>query len=331
MAGASSGGQSEGGAGATASGGDSSAAGSGGASDVAGSSGALGAAGSAGAGGGTTGPGAGGKMGLPTTSGGCGKLNPPSGNALTIQVQGKTGHYVLSLPANYNPMTAYPLGFGFHGHGQTGAQCQGGTCKGFQAAMKDVAVLVYPTTMSATGGWEAAGAGEREINVAYFAALLTAVEDAYCINPSRVFAAGTSSGASFTNILGCRFADKLLAVAPVDGYAPASMGETNCKGAVAAIVIHGYKDSHVPFPEGEKARDYYRAQDHCTSTAVPPVAQIHAMVMATVGTHGCSSYQGCDAGLPVMWCEHSEGGYDGTTHGWPKFGGQAIWDFVKGI
>jgi hypothetical protein len=31
------------------------------------------------------------------------------------------------------------------------------------------------------------------------------------------------------------------------------------------------------------------------------------------------------------WCEHSEGGYDGSTHGWPLFGGQQIWDFVSAL
>ena len=270
--------------------------------------------------------------GRATKSAGCGKPNPPSGLDLTITVQGKTGHYILTLPANYDPNTPYPLAFGFHGHGQTGQVCYGGaSCSGYQSTLKNVAVVVYPTTLSPTGGWEAAGANEREINVTYFSALLAKVEDTYCINPTRVFVAGTSSGASFSNILGCRFADVLLAVAPVDGIAPATMGETNCKGAVGALAIHGYKDSHVPFAQGEKARDYFRSQDHCTSTATPPVAQIHAAVVARPETHGCSMYEGCDPGVPVMWCEHSEGGYDGSTHGWPKFGGQAIWDFVKGL
>jgi hypothetical protein len=47
-------------------------------------------------------------------------------------------------------------------------------------------------------------------------------------------------------------------------------------------------------------------------------------------SHECADYQGC-SGPPVRWCEHSEGGYDGSTHGWPTFGGQEIWDFVSGF
>ena len=55
------------------------------------------------------------------------------------------------------------------------------------------------------------------------------------------------------------------------------------------------------------------------------------MVLGTPESHGCAVYQGCDAGLPVTWCEHSEGGYDGSTHGWPLFGGQQVWDFVSAL
>ena len=166
------------------------------------------------------------------------------------------------------------------------------------------------------------------INVAFFSAVRQKINDiAYCVNDNRVFVAGTSSGASFTNILSCRFGDKLLAAAPVAGGASVQ----NCKGPVAALVIHGYKDSHVLFTEGEAERDFHLSQNHCTSTAVPPVSQIHASVVATPETHQCASYQGCDTRFPVTWCEHSEGGYDGTTHGWPTFGGQQIWDFVKAL
>jgi polyhydroxybutyrate depolymerase len=243
-------------------------------------------------------------------------------------VQGQMGTYVLSIPGNYNPDTPYPVGFAFHGRGNTGPQCQTRDCLGFQSVMKDVAVLVYMTSLNGTG-WEHVGApnDEREINVAFFSAVRQKINDSYCVNDNRVFVAGTSSGASFTNILSCRFGDKLLAAAPVAGAASVQ----NCKGPVAALVIHGYKDSHVLFTEGEAERDFHLMQNHCTSTAVPPVSQIHASVVATPESHQCSSYQGCDPAFPVTWCEHSEGGYDGTTHGWPTFGGQQIWDFVKGL
>jgi poly(3-hydroxybutyrate) depolymerase len=260
---------------------------------------------------------------LSPRSTGCGKANPPSGN-LTINVMGQSGNYVLSLPTNYAAGTAYPLGFAFHGRGRTGPECQDTDCIGFQSVMQDQAVLVYMTSLGGDG-WEAQPA-ERPINVAFFQAVLAKIEDSYCIDQNRIFVAGTSSGAHFTNILACRFGDKLLAAAPVAG---SMLEKTNCVGQVAALVIHGIIDSHVPFTDGQAARDFYLMQNGCSNTSVPTVASAHASVVATPESHQCVTYQGCKPGLPVMWCEHSEGGYDGSTHGWPKFAGQQIWDFVK--
>jgi polyhydroxybutyrate depolymerase len=261
--------------------------------------------------------------GAPMGSAGCGMAAPASG-LLNIDVMGNAGEYVLSIPPSYDPNVPYPLGFAFHGRGRTGPNCHDGDCAGFQSTMENDAVLVYMTSLGGDG-WE--GDTEREINVAFFEALLAELEDTLCIDTSRVFVAGTSSGAHFTNILGCRFGDVLLAIAPVAGYLP----EMDCVGEPAALVIHGVYDSHVPFSEGEAARDFWRMRAGCSEETVPTIAEVHAMVTATMETHGCAAYQGCTPSNQVTWCEHSEGGYDGSTHGWPLFGGQAIWDFVQSL
>lgn len=260
----------------------------------------------------------------PVGSAGCGNAAPESG-MLTIDVQDQQGQFIVSLPADYDPATPYPLGFAFHGRNRTGPNCHDGDCAGFQDVMQDRAVLVYMTSLGGTG-WE--GDGEREINVEFFEKVLERVTAGTCIDEGRVFAAGTSSGAHFVNILGCRFGDRLLAIAPVAGYLPET---ENCVDKVAALVIHGFKDSHVPLSDGEKARDFWRTRNGCTDQTVPPIAEVHASVEAAPETHACAVYQGCEAGLPVHWCEHSEGGYDDSTHGWPLFGGQQIWDFVSAL
>ena len=235
------------------------------------------------------------------------------------------GEYIVSIPPSYDATKPYPLGFGFHGRNRTGPNCQDGDCAGFQEAMEDEAILVYMTSMGGTG-WE--GDGERELNVEFFEKVLDQVQATACIDLDRVFVAGTSSGAHFVNILGCRFGDRLQAIAPVAGWLPEKEG---CVDGVAALVIHGIADIHVQFQNGEEARDFWRARNGCSDQTVPAIADVHAEVEATDEHHACAVYQGCDPGLPVTWCEHSEGGYDGSTHGWPLFGGQAIWDFVSAI
>ena len=254
-------------------------------------------------------------------SAGCGLADPPSGDT-TLDVGGQPGSYRVSIPAAYDPTKPYPLGFAFHGSGRTGPDCQAGDCAGFQSVMQDDAVLVYMTSLGGPG-WD-----DFDLNSTFFSGVLDHVLASYCIDPGRVFAAGTSSGAHFSNVVGCRFGDRLLAIAPVAGYLPQTEG---CVDRVAALVIHGVYDSHVDFSSGEEARDFWRTRNNCSADTTPPIADVHAQVTATAESHGCAVYQGCDAGLGVTWCEHSEGGYDGSTHGWPQFGGQEIWDFVNAL
>jgi polyhydroxybutyrate depolymerase len=255
----------------------------------------------------------------PIGSAGCGMADPVRG-AREIEVGGDTGAYHVSLPADYDPARAYPLGFGFHGFGRTHDNCRMGDCAGFQNAMEDDAILVY--IKSFTDGWD----GEaRDQNVDLFEAVLDTVLAEYCVDEGRVFVAGTSSGAHFVNVLGCRFGDRLLATIPVAGYLP----ERDCTGTVAALVIHGVDDTS--FEAGQEARDFWVAQNGCTSETVPAIADLHPRVVAERESHECADYVGCAAGTPVRWCEHSEGGYDGSTHGWPLFGGDEIWSFVSGF
>jgi len=257
-------------------------------------------------------------------SAGCGAADPPSG-ARTITVSAGEGAYLVSLPPSYDPDTPYPLGFGFHGANRTHENCRAGDCRGFQDAMGDVAILVYPKSF--TNGWPYP-VETRDDNVELFEAILDTMVAEYCVDEGRVFVAGTSSGATFSNVLACRFGDRLLAAAPVAGGLPERDG---CVGRVAALVIHGVDDHHVGFDLGEQARDWYVDRNGCGADPEPPLAGLHDRVVETRESHECADYPSCDDGLPVRWCEHSEGGYDGSTHGWPAFGGDAIWEFVSGF
>jgi polyhydroxybutyrate depolymerase len=257
--------------------------------------------------------------GGPTPSAGCNMPDPPSGDLL-IDVDGVQGQYRVSLPSDYDPATPYPLGFAFHGANRTGPQCQQGDCAGFQSAMQDHAVLVYMTSVGGPG-WT----NEIDLNVTFFEAVLDEILAHYCIDESLVFTAGTSSGAHFVNILGCRLADRIAAIAPVAGV----LFGTNCGGRVAALIIHGVDDSS--FEAGTQGRDFWSEHNGCEDVTVPPIADVHASVVQTPESHGCAEYQGCDPVAPVVWCEHSEGGYDGSTHGWPQFGGDRIWSFVSDL
>jgi poly(3-hydroxybutyrate) depolymerase len=272
-------------------------------------------------------------------SAGCGK--PAAVPAVTTLTSGgQEGHLLLTVPPSYDPNTPMALGFVFHGANNTEIQCYGqGNCLGVQMALANQSIVIYPRSFGTSWTNET-----REQNVVWFDDLLAFAKENYCVDERRVFVMGTSSGAHFSNILGCRRGDQLLAIAPGAGE---RLEKSNCKGKFAALVIHGIDDDNmgVPFPLGEEARDFYAQANGCSNETLPPLAEIHADVRArrdaaiaaaatsgirdTAGIFRCADYQGCDEGLPVRWCEHGEDGYNMRTHGYPLEGGPTTWEFVS--
>lgn len=266
---------------------------------------------------------------------GCNKPAGPVGER-QVTVGTQSGFYLVSLPGTYDASQPYPLGFAFHGRTRNHKDCQEHDCGGFQDAMGEAAVLVYMQSLREPGntdsGWERPD--ERAGNLRFFDLVLEQIKADYCVDERRIFLAGSSSGANFANLLGCVHGDQLLAIAPVSG---ALKDPPPCRGAPAALVIHGIDDSHITIDRGEQARENYRLRSGCAATTTPPLADMHAQVRSardqrpSVETLACVSYDGCAAGSPLRWCEHSYGGWDNSTHGWPPVGGQLIWDFVKAL
>jgi polyhydroxybutyrate depolymerase len=241
-------------------------------------------------------------------SAGCGQLAAAQGQ-LSIRVGGADAAYTITLPADYDPVVPSPLIFGFHGRGRTHLQFQEVDASGIQSELGGRAIMVYLKSQGGDG-WNFAS--EVEPNVAFFDALFAVVSNAYCVDLERVFAVGHSSGGYFSNILACRFADRLRGVASVAGASQ----ESNCSGRVAAILIHGVRDSVVSFASGRAARDAYLARNQCSPMTQP-------------GPSGpCVYHAGCAERFPVAWCEHSEPTYEDTNHGWPSFASRAVGEFL---
>jgi polyhydroxybutyrate depolymerase len=77
-------------------------------------------------------------------------------------------------------------------------------------------------------------------DVAFIRALIDRVTRQYAIDPHRVYAAGMSNGAMMTELLGCRLANGVAAIAPVAGPMPEPL-EAGCRPArpVPVLEIHG--------------------------------------------------------------------------------------------
>lgn len=278
--------------GSRASGGRSGAAGSGGRSAGSGGGGSGGSSGSSGGSGGTG-------SAMSGKSPGCG-TDPPAAGEATIEVNAMERQYLLSLPTNYDKNRAYPIIMAFHGSSLTGPRLR--SFFNLVTPAGPDAIVVYPTALGNPTGWNA----QRDIP--FIDALRMKLESSLCIDTARVFATGHSSGAFFTNALGCQRGDRMRAIAPMSGGPQGS----SCKGELAVWISHGNADDVVATSSGRQTRDFWTKRNKCDVTMSTPVSP-----------SPCVEYDNCDEGFPVRYCE-----YDGDHDLMPN-AAQTIWAFFK--
>ncbi len=238
---------------------------------------------------------------------GCG-LVPPSNGAYSLEASQGTRTYVLDVPSNYNPDTPYPIIFGFHGMGTSGSLFRSAFYGNLLSAMGDEVIVVHPDAIGDPTAWN------TEVDVPFFDELLTYLQTVLCIDSSRIFATGHSSGGFFTNMLGCLRGDILRGIAPVSGGGPMVWGGNGCTGQVAAWIAHGENDETVAITSGEGSRDHWGESNSCNLSSSSPSSPAE-----------CVDYAECNAAYPVRWCVYQDG------HNWPSFGPQGMWDFFKSL
>lgn len=234
-------------------------------------------------------------------SAGCGMAATSNGefDDRTLRVGNSDRSYHVRLPDKYDASRAYPLIFRFHGSGGDGLS--GGLDIEYQAG--DAAIIVGPDGLNK--GWSS---GSEANDLMFFDAMYDAIAQRYCVDLGRVFAYGFSMGGGMTNLLGCSRADKLRGTAAIAGF---DRGKGNCARPVAAWFQHDQMDDAVAFTQGTGARDRMIARNHCMMSSTP--------------AGKCVSYQGCDPGSPVVWCETTGLGHNIAGDTAPK----AVWDFFR--
>jgi polyhydroxybutyrate depolymerase len=260
----------------------------------------------------------------PAGSSGCGATTwPPSGDKM-IAVGGTQREYIVTIPSSYDPKKPYKLVFAWHGLSGTAQQIAMGYFGmggfyGLQSQAADTTIFVAGqgletgvtipggTGSSSTAGWS----NTNDQDIAFVKAMLDSLRASYCIDDKRIFSVGMSYGGIMSNTIGCELGGVFRAIAPMSGSGPATFGGAQCTGQVAVWMAHGNMDTTVPFAQGQASRDHWVMSNHCTSATMP------------VDPSRCVTYQGCDAGFPVTWCE-----FDGAHTIWqPSI--QAIWKFFS--
>jgi polyhydroxybutyrate depolymerase len=236
---------------------------------------------------------------------GCELAGAPTGvSDQTIDVEGTSRTYVLSVPDGYDPSTPLPLVFAWHGAGNDGNGARG--YFGIEEQANGQAIFVYPDGLPVDGGNTGWDLDVNGIDVRFFDAMLEETRASYCVDANRIFSTGHSFGGFMSNTMGCARADVLRAIAPVAGGGPFS---NQCSGPLAVWLAHGDPDPVVPLSDGQASRDHWLAENGCGAASSP------------VDPAPCQAYDGCQAGTGVTWCVHAMG------HDWPNFAGAGVWAF----
>jgi poly(3-hydroxybutyrate) depolymerase len=236
----------------------------------------------------------------------------------TISVGGTDRQYFVVLPANYNPNTAYPIVFVWHGQNAT-AQLYIGNGPlayfGVRAGFANAIYVVGQGLPSTAGGTDYGWANTNGQDVNFTKAMIDWAESNYCVDKTRVFSTGFSYGGIMSLTLGCQMPDVFRALGVISGTMFG--GASSClKNPIAAWFSHGEADTTLPISGGESARDALVKRNGCDTTNTQTVAM-------SDGITTCTIYNVCTSGnYPVVWCP-----VPGLGHNEPSWGGSEIAKF----
>ena len=319
--GASAGGSSTGGVGtggSDATGGSPSTGGAGSGGTAASGGTASGGAASGGSGGsGSGGAGTGGGSSEPLSPGCTAAFQnpPPDGEQQTLQIQGDSRYYLLDVPDGADNTEPLMLIFALHGFDMNNIAVV--DLFNFTERSNGQAITVWPQGEGPHPGnvshWgdgvlESTWSG-NEKNYEFLQTIRNDLGERYCIDQERIFIAGFSMGAFFTNTIACAHPDWFRGFAPVAGGGP----ECNNAAAKAAIMVqHGTADDIVDIANGEGSRDFWLNQNGCGQTS-------------TTSLNNCAFYDGCPDETPVAWCT---GNYE---HYIPSEVAENAWSFFSSL
>lgn len=202
-----------------------------------------------------------------------------------------TRKYYTQLPKSYDGTTPMPIVFYGQGCGQNGPENSGFS----DVFQKDNFILVQMIPVD--GCYEAGKNGSlNSPDGPYFDQALAEVEAKYCIDKSKVYVAGWSSGAWISTYLACTRGGVIRAIGTVAGGLQHDHG--TCVGGAAAIMFIGNGDNEngvVDMVNGfdvgtGQSRDIFVKTNNCSATS--------AAWDAAYPT--CKIYGTCDS--PVIWC-----------------------------
>jgi len=250
--------------------------------------------------------------------------------------------YGLRLPKNYDPTKPYAVTFGGGGCGGEAKGYTGGG--GLQIDNSGSTIQIGLQMMN--GCFDDGGPGITNRNdtpeYPYFLAVLADVEAHYCVDKSKVFVSGYSSGGWESYTLGCAAGDVIRGISADEG------GMRNvrppCKGPVAAVLVAGTADTENPIGPLNPAntadqgaigrlgsygsapgRDDLLQRNGCIGNNTTAIGAFDATYTQ------CVSYTGCPAAYPVIWCALPGVGHNNSSYGGNNYSPGLMWKVLGGL
>jgi polyhydroxybutyrate depolymerase len=172
----------------------------------------------------------------------------------TLEFGGRMRAYLVHPPKGYDGKTPLPLVLVLHGavQGATNVERMSGMSV---KADKENFLVAYPNGTSRSGlapTWNAGACcgyamTKKVDDVGFLSALIDRLERDYTVDPKRIFVTGISNGGMMSYRLACELADRVAAIAPVEG---AQDVECRPSGPVSVVIFHGTADLLVPYKGG---------------------------------------------------------------------------------
>lgn len=172
---------------------------------------------------------------------------------LWVYPEGIPRLYVVYVPAGYKPDNPVPLVMNIHGWVSTGSSFMRSTSDLRPFADTANFIVAYPGGLDFR--WNSLEEDGGETDLAYLVAVLDDLEARYSIDRERIYATGFNDGGELALLMGCRYSDRIAAVASVKGsLSRAALGE-GCLNSrpVPVLKIDNIRDWRTPF-DGDARR-----------------------------------------------------------------------------
>ncbi|HVU52592.1 MAG TPA: hypothetical protein VHL80_18055, partial [Polyangia bacterium] len=247
-----------------------------------------------------------------------------------------TRDYWVRLPKGYDMNKPYPLVF-------EGPGCGGHGNNLYNIPVFDSTVIRVGLTPSAY--WQQFHAtnpgqgcfddkeGDDSVDWVLYEDLWDLFSTTLCFDKNRVFAGGNSSGAWFSNEVGCKYAGDPKR--PIRGIMPNTGGlptdpkyvPTCTTNPMAGFWSHEVGDTTNPFSGNIVAMNRALTVNHCTPAGVTYTSAMtaNAFMPFPVGgdTTSCKRYMGCPDLTPMVVCPLAGNGHNSHDNivdpGWPAF------------